>query len=102
MRKFYVWILALAFLALPAMAETPRFTPEEYPRVDGSTATLPLSYALMSASTGVSPEEAKQAIQHSKTTEAFYELVDGRRDLLLVYAPSQDAYDYAADNGVEL
>lgn len=102
MRKFFVWILALAFLALSAMAETPRFTPEEYPRVDGSTATLPLSYALMSASTGVSPEEAKQAIQHSKTTEAFYELVDGRRDLLLVYAPSQDAYDYAADNGVEL
>ena len=30
-----------------ALAEAPHYSLEDYPRVDGSTATLPLSYALM-------------------------------------------------------
>ena len=85
-----------------ALAEAPHYSPEDYPRVDGSTATLPLSYALMQQVCGVSEEEAKIAITHTKTTESFYALVDGAADLLLVYAPEASALEYAEDRGEEL
>jgi ABC-type phosphate transport system substrate-binding protein len=94
-------VLAL-LLAVPAMAAAPQITVDDYPIVDGSTATLPLSYALMQAATGASPEVAQAAISHSKTTESFYALTDNRADLLLVYEPSKDAYDYASQMGVKL
>jgi len=75
---------------------------DSYPVVDGSTATLPLSYALMSKLTGISDEQAMQRIRHSKTTQSFYSMVSGSAQLLLVYEPSQEALDYAADRGVKL
>ncbi len=99
--SFSVLVLAL-LLAVPAMAEAPQISVDDYPIVDGSTATLPLSYALMQAATGATPDVAQAAIAHSKTTESFYALVDNRADLLLVYEPSQDAYDYASQMGVKL
>ena len=63
---------------------------------------LPLSRALMMASTGVSAQEAELRISHSKTTLSFYALVSGEADLLLVARPAQEAFDYAEDMGVEL
>jgi len=68
---------------------------EDYPRVDGSTATLPLSYALMQAAAGVDEQTAEAEIRHSKTTNSFYKLVYGEADLLLVYEPSDEAYETA-------
>ena len=70
--------------------------------MDGSTSMLPLSRALMMASTGVSAQEAELRISHSKTTLSFYALVSGEADLLLVARPAQEAFDYAEDMGVEL
>jgi len=78
------------------------FSLESYPAVDGSTATLPLSYALLSKLTGVSTEQAMQQIRHSKTTQSFYALVSGSAQLLLVYEPSRDALDYAENSGVDI
>ncbi len=72
----------------------------EYPVVDGSTATLPLSYALMRAFTGCTEQEAEDAIRHSTTNYAFFYLADGTADLLLVYEPSEESFDYMADQGV--
>ena len=102
--KKTLWIaLALALLmTTPTLAAAPQVGVNDYPIVDGSTATLPLSYALMQAATGCTKDVAQAAISHSKTTESFYALVDGSADLLLVYEPSQDAYDYASQNGVKL
>ncbi len=103
MKKLTVAAILMAmFLAVPALAAAPQSDVNSYPIVDGSTATLPLSYQLMEAATGCSEDVAMSAISHSKTTESFYALVDGRADLLLVYEPSQDAYDYAAQMGVKL
>ena len=95
-------LFALALAAVGALAECPRLTPEDYPIVDGSTATLPLSYLLMETSTGVDEATARDLIAHSKTTESFYALAYGEADLLLVYEPSQDAWDFAEDMGVGL
>lgn len=102
MKRIFAWMMALTLLFGGALAECPQLTTENYPTVDGSTATLPLSYALMQAACGVTEEEAKGAIRHSKTTESFYELVYGEAELLLVYEPSEDAYLFAEAEGVEL
>lgn len=102
MKKLIALIVALMMLATAALAECPQIAEGDYPRVDGSTATLPLSYRLMEEATGVDEAAAKLAIRHNKTTESFYALVDGRADLLLVYEPSQDAWDYAEEQGVGL
>ncbi len=103
MRKTVLWALALTLiLAAPAMAAAPEIGVDDYPIVDGSTATLPLSYQLMQTATGCPAEVAQAAIGHSKTTESFYALVDGRADLLLVYEPSRDAYEYANQMGAKL
>ena len=95
-------ILSLALAALPALAQCPQIDPDDYPVVDGSTATLPLSYLLMQRATGVSEEQAMEILHASKTTESFYELIYGNADLLLVYEPSEDAWEAAEANGVEL
>ena len=102
MKRFLALLLALCLLGGFALGECPRFSPEEYPHVDGSTSMLPLSRALMMASTGVSAQEAELRISHSKTTLSFYALVSGEADLLLVARPAQEAFDYAEDMGVEL
>lgn len=102
MKKLVCLIAALVMLLGVARAECPRIEEKDYPVVDGSTATLPLSYSLMQAATGVDEAAAKAAIRHNKTTESFYALVDGRADMLLVYEPSQDAWDYAKQQGVDL
>ena len=102
MKKWIALVMMVLLTVGAACAECPKVAFEDYPRVDGSTATLPLSYKLMEAAAGVDEETAKNAIRHNKTTESFYDLVEGRADLLLVYEPSQDAWDYADSQQVEL
>lgn len=103
------WIAALVFALMLALVPAARaelgiahLSVGEYPVVDGSTATLPLSYALMAEWTGVTIEEAKKFIRHGKTTESFYALIDGDTELLLAYEPSRDVFLYAQTRGVEL
>ena len=102
MKKLICTCLTLMLLCTAALAECPKIAPEDYPVVDGSTATLPLSYLLMETATGADEAAAKEAIRHNKTTESFYALVDGAARLLLVYEPSNDAWDYAESEGVQL
>lgn len=102
MKKWIAGLIALAMLTAGALAECPRIAREDYPAVDGSTATLPLSYALMQAACGVDELTAQASITHSKTTESFYELMYGNADLLLVYEPSEDAWALSEEWGVPL
>ena len=102
MKKLICLLMALALCMGAALAECPAIDVKDYPVVDGSTATLPLSYRLMETATGVSEEAARAAITHNKTTDSFYALVNGEADLLLVYEPSASAWDYAKEEGVEL
>lgn len=95
MKRILLVVIALIVVALavPTLAAAPTIDAADYPRMDGSTATLPLSYALMSAATGISEEEAKAIIRHHKTSESFSNLVYDRADLLLVYEPADYVYD---------
>lgn len=73
---------------------------EEFPRMDGSTANLPLMRALAMYYTGISQEEAQTQIQVSTTDYAYYALVYGDADLLLVYQASDSTKDFLASSGV--
>ena len=110
MKKLICLLITLALTVpfITALGEGPALAPdggalipvEDYPVVDGSTATLPLSYALMRAFTGCSQQEAEDAIRHNTTNYAFYYLADGSSDLLLVYEPSAESFDYLNGQGV--
>lgn len=60
-----------------------QFTEENFPRLDGSTATIPLGEAVQSVLLG-KPRDACQ-VAFNTTTHAYYMLSDQEADLLLVY-----------------
>lgn len=64
-------------------------TKETYPKVDGSTATLPLSEAVFRMATGESAEVAAKEVVHTKTTNSYHRLYDREVDLLIVYEPAE-------------
>lgn len=72
---------------------------EEYPVVDGSTATIPLAARLLSHACGLPLEEAELYINHSKTSEAYRNLVYGRADMLIAYEAPEDAVETAQYSG---
>ncbi|MBR0598882.1 PstS family phosphate ABC transporter substrate-binding protein [Sinanaerobacter chloroacetimidivorans] len=74
----------------------------EYPKVDGSTATIPLSEAVATAVLDMSIEEARQYIVHNKTHEAYVNLIDGNADIIFVTSPSKEELAYAKGKGVTL
>ena len=76
------------------------FTLENYPRIDGSTATLPLAEAFKANFTGTDLEEI--GVEHSRTHNAYVNLINGDTDLILVTYPSEDEQKLAEENGVEL
>lgn len=80
-------------------AEVFVFTPENMPRIDGSTATIPLISAVRSVLLGIPREDD---IKVSGTDNAYNKLIEGKADILLVYAPAPATLDYAESLGVEL
>ena len=80
------------------ISSEPLFEEGEYPKVDGSTATIPLAKAFEENFTGKTDVE----INHSMTHEAYLNLVDGGCDLILVVEPAEDDKAYAESKNVEL
>ena len=76
------------------------FSNENYPKIDGSTATLPLAEAFKANFTGTDISEVD--VKHSKTHNAYVNLINGNADLILVTYPSEDEQKLAKDNNVEL
>lgn len=73
---------------------------KEYPKTDGSTATLPLAEAFKANFTKTDLEEVE--ITHSKTHNAYVKLINDEVDLILVTEPSKDELELAKQKGVEL
>lgn len=114
MKKHKIIIVSLTILLLlftgcsgatepiePAI-KAPLFTPEDYPVVDGSTVTIPLSEALGAKLMNVPVEEARQYIVHNKTHQAYINLINGDAELIFVTSPSKEELQYAKDSNVEL
>ena len=88
----------------PAPTPTPeqfRFTRENFPRLNGSTAMVPLGQAIASVMLGETREEVADLTNFSRTTQSYRELMWGQADLLISGAPPQGIYDEKEENGFE-
>ena len=115
MKKLFPAALALALVlaackgpaaeTTPTPAPTPevptqfRFSRDNFPQLDGSTATVPLGQAVAAVLLGESREEASDLISFNKTSRAYYNLVDGQADLLIVAEGGEDSYQYRDSHG---
>ena len=81
----------------------PGINAENYPRIDGSTANLPLLAKLYSKICGVSEEEAETMVSVSGGTGAAWRsmLYDGS-DLLIVYEAPEGIMDEFRSAGIEV
>ena len=75
---------------------------EEYPRMDGSTANLPMMAEIMSQVCGITLEEAEELTSCTKTSQAWSNVANGNADILLVYEAPEDTKAYLETVGTEL
>ena len=113
-RKLMCAALALAFALLAACgapeaqpSPTPdanqvSFTRENFPRLDGSTATAPLGRAIAAVLLGESEDEVSDLINFSRTTESYRELMRGNRDLVIAAEPNEAVFDEMKEAGFEI
>ena len=80
--------------------KTPIFTMESYPKIDGSTSTRTLAEAFKADFVGIDKE--KTNIKHSKTHNAYVNLINKNADIILVTYPSEEELKLAKENNVEL
>ena len=79
------------------------FTTENYPKMGGSLANLPLGEAVTATVLGIDRDSANAMITfEGSTTDNYEALVDGTFDIILAYEMGEDAVKYATDKGVEL
>jgi phosphate transport system substrate-binding protein len=71
-----------------------------YPRVDGSTANLPLLAGLYAEVCGVSKEEAETKVSVSKTDQAWWSLTEENADLIVAYEPVEETMNKVKRAGV--
>lgn len=96
-------ILASGCDKAPAFkVEKPDFTRETYPRVDGSTATIPLSEAIACELLGLSKEEGTNFIKHNTTHNAYMNLINNSADIIFVTEPSEEELQAAREKNIEL
>ncbi len=79
------------------------FTKENYPKMGGSLAALPLGEALTANALGIERDEASSMLVfEGSTTDNYEALVDDTFDIILAYEPSGEALAYAEEKGVKL
>lgn len=106
-----LFLFLISFGACAPRGQTPQenetadflFTEENYPRMGGSLANLPLGQAITATVLGISREEANDLITFAgSTTDNYKAIVDGDFDILLAYEPSEEAKAYIEASGEEL
>lgn len=73
-----------------------------FPKMDGSTSTIPLEAGIVAAFEGISQEEAEAKIKHSTTYGSFENLLEGKCELVFVPLLSDEQKKAAEDKGIEL
>lgn len=80
--------------------EGPMFSEKTYPKVDGSIVTLPLAEAFKSEFTATDIKEVE--VEHTKTNNAYVNLINGDTDLILVTYPTDEQKKLAEEKDIEL
>lgn len=83
------------------ISKEPIFTLDEYPKVDASLATQPLTNAFIKNFTGES-EISDERLDYTNTHPGYLRLIDGEVDLIVVTEPSEEELEYAKSKNVEL
>lgn len=78
----------------------PLFTLDNYPKVDASLATQPLTNAFIKNFTSIDVDVT--TLGYSNTHPGYIKLIDDEVDLIVVTEPSEDELAYAQSKGVEL
>ena len=86
----------------PSEGTTPFLSPDEYPRMDGSTANMPLMAQVRSEACGIPLEEAEKLTSCSTTPDAWLNLANGKADILLVYEPAEETKSAVEQTGTAL
>lgn len=105
MNTRHILLLILAFMLSACQSKPPQqpsFTLQSYPKVDGSTVTIPLSEAIMAQLTQQSLDTVRPYILHTKTHQAYLNLIDKKADLIFVTYPSIDEQTYAHEKQIKL
>ena len=74
---------------------------ENYPKVDASLATQPLTNAFIKNFTGIEDID-EDSLNYSNTHPAYVKLINNEVDLIVVTEPSEEELKLASDVGVEL
>ena len=77
------------------------FSRENFPRLNGSTSTVPLGQAIASVLLGESREEVADLIHFSKTTQSYRDLMGGNADLLIAAEPAEVIWEEKAAQGFD-
>ena len=79
------------------------FSPQNYPRMGGSLAALPLGQAVTATVLGISREEtAEYIIFEGSTSDNYRSLILSEFDILLAYEPSEEIMQMAREQGITL
>ena len=77
------------------------FTRNNFPRLDGSTSTVPLGQAVASVLLGESRDKVSDIIHFSKTTRSYRALMNGEADVLLAAEPAPVIWAEKDDGGYD-
>jgi len=80
----------------------PSFTMETYPKICGSTVSIPLEEMLMATLTDQTIEQVRPYVPTTKTHDAYMNLLAKQTDLIFVTSPSQSELDSAKIANIEL
>lgn len=79
-------------------ASIPHMAYEDFPRIDGSLACVPMIEALAQKVTGCTEEEAERTLDDfTNTNPCYLELAEGNRDILLVYEAADETKEKLKD-----
>ena len=78
------------------------FLRKNFPNLDGSTSLIPLEAGIRAEIFGISIEEAQKYVVHSTTWGSFYNLLEGKADMIFSTPISEEQQKAAAEAGVEL
>jgi phosphate transport system substrate-binding protein len=74
-------------------AELFTFTRDNFPRMDGSTSTIPLGQAVASVLLGEPRDKVADLAVFNKTTQSFRKLMNGESDVLIVAEPNAGVFE---------
>lgn len=85
-----------------ASATAPVLAMVDLPRIDGSTANIPLISLVVQRVTGANQDLADNTVKTTGTPTAWRNLIEGEADLLVVYEADQSVQAEIRQSGVEL